>query len=92
LRIRFSDRAIAEIEEIRAWLTDDDSATAERIVARIRQTIAMFEMFPMLGHDGEVEGTREFKVTGLPYLIVYKIATATDLVIISILHSRRNYP
>ncbi len=52
----------------------------------------MFELFPMLGHEGAVEGTREFKVTGLPYLVVYQIATATNIVVVSIIHTRRNYP
>lgn len=46
----------------------------------------------MLGHDGDVTGTREFKVTGLPYLIVYKIASATDLDILTIIHQRRRFP
>ena len=92
MRVRFSDQAIAQLEDIRSWIGFDDVATGERIVARIQQTVNMFADFPFLGHEGAVDGTREFKVTGLPYLIVYRIASATDLVILSVLHSRRRHP
>ena len=52
----------------------------------------LFGLFPGMGHTGEVAGTLEFKVTGLPYLIVYRISSATELDILTILHASRNYP
>lgn len=52
----------------------------------------MFEAFPMLGHEGQVAGTREFKVTRMPYLIVYAITSEANLDIVTIVHSSRNYP
>ncbi len=48
--------------------------------------------FPQMGHEGEVPGTREFLVTGLPYIIVYRIASATTLDVLTIVHARRKYP
>ncbi len=52
----------------------------------------MFDQFPMMGHDGEIADTREFKVTGLPYLVVYRLASATELDILTVIHSARKYP
>ena len=46
----------------------------------------------MLGRKGKVEGTREFSVTGLPYLIVYAIASKMEVDIVTIIHTRRMYP
>jgi toxin ParE1/3/4 len=92
LKIEFTPQAVRDLEDIRDWIGDGDPATADRIVSRIRQTIMMFEDFPMMGHDGSVVGTREFKVTGLPYLIVYAINSETSLDIVTVIHSRRNYP
>lgn len=52
----------------------------------------MFENFPLMGHAGEVSGTREFKVTGLPYIIVYALTPDNNIDIVTVVHTRRNYP
>jgi toxin ParE1/3/4 len=52
----------------------------------------MFSQFPLLGRAGDVADTREFKVTGLPYLIVYRLASATDIDVLTVVHGKRKYP
>ena len=56
------------------------------------QTAMMFGQFPLLGRAGLVESTREFSVVGLPYLIVYQVASDTDVDVLTIIHTRRKYP
>jgi toxin ParE1/3/4 len=92
LNVNFTPQAQDDLLAIRDWIAQDDDRAAERVISRIRQTVLMFEQFPLLGHPGDVPDTREFKVTGLPYLIVYRIASATDLDILTIIHSARKYP
>ncbi len=52
----------------------------------------MFGQFPLLGHAGQVDGTREFSVVGLPYLIVYAVASESGIDGLTVLHTRRRYP
>jgi toxin ParE1/3/4 len=52
----------------------------------------MFGQFPLLGRAGQVEGTREFSVVALPYLIVYSLAAGRDIDVLTVLHTRRRYP
>ena len=92
MNVNFTPQARDDLHAIRVWIAADDELAAERVIARIRQTVLMFEQFPLLGHTGEVPDTREFKVTGLPYLIVYRIESPTDLDILTIIHSAREYP
>jgi toxin ParE1/3/4 len=92
LNVNFTPQAHDDLRAIREWIAQDDEMAAERVISRVRQTVMMFEQFPLLGHPGDVPDTREFKVTGLPYLIVYHIASATDLDILTIIHSARKYP
>ena len=92
MNVNFTPQALADLTSIRSWIAHEDPRTADRIVSRIRQTVILFGLFPGMGHAGEVAGTREFKVTGLPYVIVYRISSATDLDILTIVHSSRNYP
>lgn len=58
----------------------------------IVQTAMMFGQFPLLGRTGQVDGTREFSVVGLPYLIVYALAADSDVDVLTVLHTRRRYP
>lgn len=61
-------------------------------MARIRQTALILEQFPLLGYEGRVAGTREFKVTGLPYIIIYSVVTRSHLDILTVVHTSRDYP
>jgi toxin ParE1/3/4 len=92
LRVNFTPQARDDLIAIKAWIAEHDERAADRVLSRIQQTASMFGQFPMLGRTGIVEGTREFSVTGLPYLIVYSVASETDVDIVTIVHTCRLYP
>ncbi len=92
MNVAFTPQARDDLNAIREWIADDNQAAADRVVHRIVQTCMMFGQFPMLGRLGLVDGTREFSVVGLPYLIVYRIASDTEIDVLTILHTRRKYP
>jgi plasmid stabilization system protein ParE len=92
LNVNFTPRARDDLRAIKAWIAEDDERAADRVVSRIVQTAMMFGQFPMLGRPGQVGGTREFSVPGLPYLIVYVLTSETELDVLTVLHTRRRYP
>lgn len=92
MNLNFTPQARGDLLAIRAWIAEYDKRAAERVISRIRQTVMMFGQFPLLGRRGRVEGTREFSVVGLPYVIVYRIASETDIDILTVLHTSRRYP
>ena len=92
MNVSFTPQARDDLFAIRDWIARDDAAAADRLVSRIRQTAMMLSHFPALGRPGGIPDTREFTVTGLPYLIVYRLASETDLDILTIVHSRRMFP
>lgn len=79
MNVGFTPHAYDDLRAIRYWIAVDDARAADRVVSRIVQTAMMFGSFPLLGRAGRVEGTREFSVAGLPYPIVYAIASESDL-------------
>ena len=91
MNVSFTPKAKGNLRDIRHYIAQDDERAADRVISRIRQTAAMFEMFPLLGHEGEILGTREFKVTGLPYLIIYRITLQTEVDILTVIHSSREH-
>ena len=92
MNVNFTPQAKDDLEAIHDWIAEDDPRAADNVVARIAQTAIMFGQFPMLGRAGIVEDTREFSVVGLPYLIVYRIASETEVDVLTVVHTRRKYP
>ena len=92
MRVSLTPQARDDLRAIRDWIAEDNERAADRVVSRIIQTAMMFGQFPMLGRTGQVPGTREFSVAGLPYLIVYAIASESEIDVLTVLHTRRKYP
>lgn len=92
MNVNFTAEALSDLKQIHSYIAEFDTAAADRVISRIRQVTQIFENFPLLGREGIVENTREFAVTGLPYTIIYTIASATDIDILTIIHQRRKYP
>lgn len=92
MRVNFTPQAQDDLQAIRDWIAEDDRAAADRVISRIAQTAMMFGQFPFLGRVGQVDGTREFSVVGLPYLIVYAIASESEIDVLTVLHTWRRYP
>ncbi len=92
MNVNFTPQARDDLAAIHAWVAPDNERAADRVVSRILQTATMLAPFPLLGRIGKVEGTREFSVVGLPYVIVYSIASETEVDVLTVLHTRRRYP
>lgn len=92
MNVNLTPDAYDDLLAIREWIACDNQRAAEQVISRILQTAEMFGRFPMLGRVGRVEGTREFAVVGLPYIIVYAIASETDINVLTVVHSSRRYP
>lgn len=77
--VSVTPQARDDLRAIREWVAEGDVRAADRVVSRIAQTAMMFGQFPLLGRKGLVEGIREFSVVGLPYVIVYAVASETEI-------------
>lgn len=92
MNVNFTPQARDDLTAIRDWIAEDDPRVADNVIARIVQTTMMFGQFPLLGREGLVAGTREFSVVGLPYVIIYRVASQTDVDVLTVVHARRKYP
>jgi len=82
------DSATRDLEKIHDFIAQDSSANARLVVTRIHNVILKYILiFPMIGRSGRIPGTRELTVAGLPYIVVYKVESERDAVIVlSIVH------
>ncbi len=77
MKVVFQDHALADLERIHNWIAQDSSANAGSVIGRILDSIEnTLAPHPFMGRMGHKPGTREWVVTGLPYLVIYKVDTA----------------
>ena len=89
MRLRYTATALAHLEEIGARIHEDNPRAAGRVFRRIRATIETLAVFPLIGHPGHVDGTLEFVVPGLPYIVVYRV-TEGDVHVLGVFHGARD--
>jgi len=93
--IEFSSGARRDLKDIFDWIAKDSPATAFRIIARLRQNIEILADFQQLGKVSRIENPFELSVSGLPYVVVYRLGfggIADHILSEAILHNSRNYP
>ncbi|MGD9738066.1 MAG: type II toxin-antitoxin system RelE/ParE family toxin [Bauldia sp.] len=91
MKVRLTEEALADLEGIRDWVAKDSPAAAERVVLRIFQTLRLLASFPRMGRAGRNPGMRERPVTGLPYIVVYEVDDAADvLTVTAVFHGSRH--
>jgi plasmid stabilization system protein ParE len=80
--LRYSARAQAQLIAISDYIRERSPAGAARVGDAIREAAELLRYFPHAGRPGRSEGTREWVVRGVPYIIVYEVAVATNTVVV----------
>lgn len=82
MKLLFDDLALADLEGIFHWIAKDNPKAARAVVERIFASVEHLASFPQMGRAGRDEGSFEWVVPRLPYIVVYEIHAARDEVII----------
>jgi toxin ParE1/3/4 len=73
MRLRWSETALAEIEDIFSYIYQNNRLAATAVVERIEGLAALLEEFPLVGHPTDEAGVRVLSVVRYPFLIFYAI-------------------
>jgi toxin ParE1/3/4 len=91
MKVIVREVAYRDLDEIHAWISKDRPAAADRVIDRIISSTELLGHFPYIGRTGKTPGTREWVVSGLPYIVVYAVdEDAAELAVIGVFHARRN--
>lgn len=92
LAIVWSPEAIDDLQQIRAYIAEEDAAAARLVVQRVvaRVTRQLPEN-PDSGRPGRVPGTRELVVRQTPFIVPYRVA-AGRIEILRVYHGARLWP
>jgi len=81
-------------EELRdefLYIRKKNPAAAGVVRDRIIAAIQRLKSYPESGRAWRLAGSRELVIPGLPYIVVYKVATEA-VIVASLLHSAREVP
>ena len=92
MRLRYTSRAIRQLNGIEAHVRQSSPAAARSIGRRIRQAASLLTTFSSIGHEGVLEGTREIGVPRLPYIIVHRIDPDDVITVIGVYHGAQLRP
>jgi addiction module RelE/StbE family toxin len=89
MTIRWRLSAITDLRNIHDFIAEHNPAAAAAVTRRVLRSVERLEQFPESGRRGQVTGTREVIVPGLPYIVVY---TADDrgVDVIAVFHVARD--
>jgi addiction module RelE/StbE family toxin len=88
MTIRFSSRALADLEGIFEHVAGENRRAASALVTRIELVIAMLAEHPKAGRPTHPAGRRVLTVPRLPYRVFYRII-GDDVFILRIRHTSR---
>jgi plasmid stabilization system protein ParE len=91
MKIRYTDTAADEIDEIFDYIAERDRSAALRVVARVRQIIGMLADFPDVAQMSDEPGVRRIPVGRYPFLIFYTV-DENEVVILHVRHAARQWP
>ena len=89
--LRWTEQAAADLDHITDYLFQNAPKRAAEPVREIYNAPAALLTFPHRGRAGRKEGTREFVLSSLPYVVVYQI-TGEIIHVVRILHGAQKWP
>ena len=91
LQVRWTESAYKDIRKITRFIRKDSPTAALAVATSLYAAGESLNLFPFKGHVGQIEGTRELVVSGMPDILVYQV-TETRVQILHIYHGARNWP
>jgi toxin ParE1/3/4 len=91
MRIVSSPRSLRLLQGIYDYIRERNPPAALREHGEIRGKVEGLARHPRMGRPGRIDGTRELVVTGLPYIVVYRVR-GDALEVAAVLHVARQWP
>lgn len=89
MKVRYTPRALAELDEIYNYLDDRSPKSARHIEQLIRRLVEGLADFPEAGRVTDLAGVRALLAGRFPYLILYRVLR-DEIHILHIRHTSRD--
>lgn len=91
MRVSWLKATLLDLDEIEAYVAADCSAVAVEVVLKIIRAVSLIGEQPGIGRAGRVPGTKELVVSGLPYIVPYRVKDEV-VQVLRVYHTSRKWP
>ncbi len=91
MKLRWTRLAIKDLDSAHAYVAEDDPSAANHLIDRIEKAVQVLRQHPTAGRKGRLTGTRELVVTGMPFVIPYRVRS-NKIEILAVIHGARKWP
>jgi toxin ParE1/3/4 len=93
VKVRWSETALAQLDNIFLYIYERNRSAALSVAKRIEDLAELLGEFPLIGHLTDEAEVRILPVVRYPFLIFYAIDAATDeVVILHVRHTAQDRP
>jgi plasmid stabilization system protein ParE len=92
MKVRFSETALRETDEIFAYLYERNPSAAAAVVDRVNRVAALLEQAPFAGHKADEPGVRIMPLVRYPFVVFYTVSDDDEVVILHVRHGARRRP
>ena len=90
--IVWSDEALNDLSDLRAYITKDNPQAAKKMALTIIDTVeTLLAEHTEIARPGRVSGTRELVIPRSPYVVPFRIRSGT-VQILRVYHAARRWP
>ena len=89
MKLRFTKRAVRQMEEIIGAIAQESPQGARRVRDRMQDITTLLLERPHIGQQTDVAGIRRMLVSPYPYLIFYRV-TEDAVIVQRVRHAARN--
>jgi len=89
--IRWTRRALARLDQIGAYIAQDNPEAAARVISRIVTAVDALAEQPAMGRAGRLKSTRELVLADIPYIIAYRV-TDSHVDVLTVIHAAQHWP
>jgi toxin ParE1/3/4 len=91
VRIRYTRRALEQLDAIYSYIEAEDPRGARRVNARIKRAINRLARFPFSCRETDRSGVRVLPIVRYPYLVFYSVdESASEVHILRVRHGAQN--
>jgi plasmid stabilization system protein ParE len=88
--LRWTPESLEDLLEIRRVIAMRRPNAADHVIRRIKTSIKLLKKQPAMGRVGRIPNTREWVMSGLPFIVPY-IVTEHRILILRVLHTARDW-
>jgi len=91
VKVVWTEPAAEALEHIQDYIARENPRAAWEVAQTIREAVKRLSDHPELGRPGRVPGTHELVMSGLPYIVPYRIKEGC-IQILTVYHTSRKWP